>query len=63
MDFRDRKKSNSDVMTPKELVERLVKHFNPTGKVLEPCRGENGFLDVLPKGSLWCEIKNRLGIY
>lgn len=57
MDFRIRKKSNSNVMTPKELAGRLVKHFSPSGKILEPCRGENGFLDVLPKDTLWCEIK------
>ena len=57
MDFNARLNSNSDVMTPSSLATRLVSHFKPSGKILEPCRGDGGFLDVLPEGSLYCEIK------
>jgi hypothetical protein len=48
---------DSNVMTPVELAKRLVEHFNPSGKILEPCRGDGGFYNVLPPGTLWCEIR------
>ncbi len=48
--------SNDDVQTPVELAEALVAHFQPTGKILEPCRGDGNFLRFLP-GAQWCEIK------
>lgn len=48
--------SNDVVQTPPELAARLVKHFNPSGKVMEPCRGEGNFFKLLPKDSEWCEI-------
>ena len=50
------------VQTPKEYAETIVKHFKPTGYVLEPCKGEGIFLEAI-KGygqnihTLdWCEI-------
>jgi len=53
-------KSNDAVMTPFELAEKLVKHFNPSGKGLEPCRGTgNIYRALLAHGSGaadWCEI-------
>ena len=49
-------KSDDEVMTPEYLAEALVNHFNPSGKILEPCKGTGNFLKFLPKDSLWCEI-------
>lgn len=48
---------NSSVMTPVELARKLIEHFKPSGRILEPCRGDGGFYDVLPEGTLWCEIR------
>ncbi|MCE9518108.1 MAG: hypothetical protein K8R87_00840 [Verrucomicrobia bacterium] len=48
--------SNDDVPTPLHLAERIVRHFKPTGKILEPCCGQGNFLRFLPVASS-CEIK------
>lgn len=48
--------SNDDIQTPKELAKRIVTHFNPQGRILEPCAGDGHFLEYLP-GAEWCEIK------
>lgn len=48
-------KSDDVVMTPIDLAERLVKHFNPQGKGLEPCCGTGNILKFL-NGADWCEI-------
>ncbi|GAA5150432.1 hypothetical protein GCM10023213_49110 [Prosthecobacter algae] len=47
--------SNDVVQTPLELAGRIVKHFKPTGRILEPCKGEGNFLHFMP-GASWCEI-------
>jgi hypothetical protein len=39
--------SNDDIQTPLALARRLVAHFQPTGKILEPCRGHGNFLKSL----------------
>ncbi len=49
--------SDDVVQTPPEMAARIVRHFRPEGRVLEPCRGEGNFLRVLPEGTEWCEIK------
>jgi len=43
------------VYTPRELALRLVRHFNPRGVVLDPCRGEGAFDGPLVTD--WCEIE------
>jgi len=50
------------VQTPIEYAQLIVKHFNPKGDILEPCKGNGVFLKVL-KGYIqkghtleWCEI-------
>lgn len=48
--------SNDDIQTPPELAERLVRHFKPHGRILEPCAGDGNFLRFLPEAE-WCEIK------
>ena len=44
------------VYTPAWLAEKIVGHFAPTGKCLDPCRGDGAFLRLLPGGAQWCEI-------
>lgn len=48
--------SNDDIQTPPELAERIIKHFKPQGRTLEPCRGDGNFLRFMPDAN-WCEIK------
>lgn len=48
--------SNDDVQTPLELAEQLVKHFKPSGRILEPCRGDGNIYRFLEHAE-WCEIK------
>ncbi len=50
--------SNDEVQTPLDLAERLVRHFSPSGRILEPCRGAGHFLRFLPEGTAWCEIND-----
>ena len=52
-------KSYSDVvMTPKELAHRIVDHLSPSGKVLEPCRGDapHSYYSH-PSFTDWCEVR------
>jgi len=48
------------VYTPDELALKIVRHFTPTGKILEPCRGGGAFVravkKVTGKEPDWCEI-------
>lgn len=51
--------SDDVVMTPVELAEKLVNHFKPQGKGLEPCCGCGNILRFLDNAD-WCEIsKNK----
>lgn len=49
-------RSDDVVQTPPDMARRLVAHFSPTGRILEPCCGEGNFLRALPPGTEWCEI-------
>jgi len=46
---------NDVVFTPDWLAKKICFMFNPTGKILEPCKGEGAFLKYLPTAD-WCEI-------
>jgi hypothetical protein len=48
--------SNDVVQTPVDLAKRLVAHFRPQGRVLEPCKGDGNIFRFLPKDADWCEI-------
>ena len=48
-------KSDDVVMTPVELAIKLIAHFNPSGKGLEPCRGTGNIWRNLDNAD-WCEI-------
>ena len=43
--------SNDDIQTPLGLARQLVAHFQPTGRVLEPCKGKGAFLRALKENS------------
>ena len=43
------------VYTPRPLALEIVNHFNPTGLVLDPCKGDGAFSDYI-EGCLWCEL-------
>ena len=44
------------VMTRPEIAEMVVKHFKPTGRMLDPCRGGGAFWKHMP-GAEWCEVR------
>jgi len=44
------------VMTSDIVAHHIVHQFNPSGTILEPCKGTGSFLKFLPNGTLWCEI-------
>lgn len=48
--------SNDVVQTPVEMAQMLVEHFEPRGKILEPCRGEGNFYRFLGETAEWCEL-------
>lgn len=41
------KNGNDKVMTPVYVAEKIVAHFQPEGKILEPCAGTGNFLKVM----------------
>jgi hypothetical protein len=48
-------KADVRIMTPPALAKAIVEHFVPTGLMMEPCRGDGAFFDLMP-GAEWCEI-------
>lgn len=50
------------VLTPVDVACDIVKHFNPTGRILDPCRGNGAFADLMP-GCEWCEIREGRDFY
>jgi len=48
--------SDDVVQTPLEMARRIVTHFGPRGRILEPCRGAGNFLKCM-EGADWCEIQ------
>lgn len=43
--------ANDSVMTPPHVAKWVVDYFKPSGRILEPCRGDGGF-----PHTDWCEI-------
>jgi hypothetical protein len=55
MKFMKRGSQKSDiVLTPTDLAQRIINHVRPSGRVLDPCRGEGAFDHLLVTD--WCEI-------
>lgn len=44
------------VLTPDDVAADVVASFAPTGRVLDPCRGEGAFWNHMP-GAEWCEVR------
>lgn len=54
--------SMDEVYTPDWAASDMVRWFRPTGKILEPCRGDDAIYKYLP-GAEWCEIKRGRDFY
>ena len=48
--------ASDTVQTPIRIAELMLKHFNPSGLILEPCRGDGNIYNLLPNPKDWCEI-------
>jgi hypothetical protein len=42
--------------TPADVAEYVVNFFHPSGRILDPCKGDGAFLRYLP-GADWCELR------
>ena len=51
------KNAKDTVYTPDDVARDIVEFYQPTGKCLDPCRGEGAFYKFLPQGSDWCEVR------
>jgi hypothetical protein len=54
--FGRRRSMNDVVYTPHDLALTIIQHFKPTGKQLDPCRGDGAFYDQLTGDKDWCEL-------
>lgn len=45
------------VFTPEHIATAMVRHFSPTGRVLDPCKGDGSFLRNMP-GADYCELQD-----
>ena len=45
------------VYTPDWVARDMVEFFQPSGRILDPCKGNGVFLNYLP-GAEWCEIQD-----
>lgn len=44
------------VLTPDHIAKAVVDRFKPSGRVLDPCKGDGAFIKHMP-GAEWCEIR------
>ena len=44
------------IFTPDDVARDVVNYFKPTGKLLEPAKGDGVFLKYMPTAS-WCEVR------
>ena len=50
------------ILTPDDVARDVVNYFRPTGRVLDPCKGDGAFLKHMP-GAEWCEIREGADFY
>lgn len=50
------------ILTPRAIAREVVNHFNPSGRILDPCKGNGAFADEMP-GCEWCEIREGRDFY
>lgn len=55
-------KESDIVMTPDWAAELMINHFKPTGRILDPCRGDGAFSSRID-GCEWCEIREGRDFY
>lgn len=51
------------VATPPHIAQDMIEFFEPSGLILDPCRGGGVFYDYLPDGSRWCEISDGVDFF
>ena len=53
-----RSKLGDKIYTPVNIAKEIIKEFQPTGKILDPCRGTGAFYDNYPENCEkdYCEI-------
>ena len=45
------------VMTPEYLAKEIIEHYNPIGRILDPCRATGAFYDNFNTDDKdWCEL-------
>ena len=45
------------VYTPEYVTIDIINRLNPTGSILDPCKGDGAFYNHLPVGSEYCELR------
>lgn len=45
------------VYTPDYVSKNIIEFIKPTGKCLDPCKGDGAFLKFMPIGSDYCELQ------
>ena len=44
-------------------TKEIIEHYNPSGRILDPCRGEGAFYDNFNTDDKdWCELGDTSGI-
>lgn len=51
------------VYTPDDIARDIVRHFQPSGRCLDPCKGNGAFLQFLPSDSEWCELNEGVDFF
>jgi hypothetical protein len=52
----DTAKETDIVLTPDGIAADIVWYFKPSGRILDPCKGNGAFLRYMP-GADWCESR------
>ncbi len=52
-----RENVNDRVYTSDKIAKWIVSTFNPSGLILEPCKGKGAFIKYIPNAE-WCEIED-----
>lgn len=50
-------KTSDIVYTPSHVSKHIINFLQPTGKCLDPCKGDGAFLQFMPQNSDYCEIR------
>ncbi len=55
--FKEKPKPGDVVYTPDYVAKQIIDWLKPTGKCLDPCKGDGAFYKYLPRGSEYCELQ------